>query len=115
MERARADAQLSRYVKYALRGGMFVSLALLIMGLALFALSPSSGSTTVLGPLEAINSILNGEPLGVISLGILFLIATPLVGVIASLSVFLKAREWRFVLVALAVLAVALLAVLVKG
>jgi uncharacterized membrane protein len=87
---------------------------LLVAGLTWFALAPSPTNIT-LGPIEAINAISRGDPIGLIDLGILFLIATPLVRILTALAVFAQTREWKFVFVSVLVLAIIALAIFVKG
>jgi uncharacterized membrane protein len=93
---------------------MWVSMALLLSGLLWYAIAPSSSGVT-LGPVEAIDAILSGDPIGLIDLGILFLIATPLLRIVTALAVFAQTREWKFVLVSVCVLLIITLAVFVKG
>lgn len=111
--RAEADWMLSRYVMLALRIGMYVSFVLLVLGvLGYLAFDGQVGFALM--PWEALQSALRGEAIGLMSLGIVCLIATPLAGVATALLVFLRAREWNLVAVALAVLAVVILAIFVK-
>ncbi|MDD1743021.1 MAG: DUF1634 domain-containing protein [Methanomassiliicoccales archaeon] len=93
---------------------MWTSVILLIAGLAWFALAPS-GTQVALGPVQAIDAMLRGDPVGLISLGILFLIATPLLRIITALAVFAQTREWKFVLVSTLVLLIIAVAIFVKG
>jgi uncharacterized membrane protein len=108
------NAALAKYVRWALQVGMVLSFGLLLVGLAWFMLAPGDLSP-VLGPAQAIDALLNGDPIGLISLGIVILIATPLLALLASMMVFVQRRDWRFVLVDLAVLVVIIAAILVKG
>jgi len=94
--------------------GMWASMVLLIAGLSWYAIAPS-GSDITLGPIEAINALLRGDPIGLIDLGILFLIATPLLRIVTALAVFAQTKEWKFVLVSVCVLLIITLAVFVNG
>jgi uncharacterized membrane protein len=105
---------LNRRVRLVLVVGMWLSMLLLIVGLLWFVVAPSNGEI-VFGPAQAIDSILQGDPIGLISLGILCLIATPLVRVLTALAVFAQTKEWKFVLVSVLVLAIITLAIFVKG
>jgi uncharacterized membrane protein len=105
---------LNRRVRLVLVVGMWLSMLLLIAGLLWYAVAPSNGEI-VLGPAQAINAILQGNPVGLISLGILCLIATPLVRVLTALAVFAQTREWKFVLVSALVLTIIAMAIFVKG
>ena len=108
------QAKLNRRVRLVLVLGMWSSMTLLCAGLLWYAIAPS-GSEITLGPIEAIEAVLGGDPIGLIDLGILFLIATPMLRILTTLTVFAQGREWRFALVSLAVLTVILVAILVEG
>ena len=105
---------MNQRVRIVLVAGMAVSMTLLIAGLAWYAISPSNTNVT-LGPTEALKAAMAGDPIGLIDLGILALIATPLLRVLTALFVFATGREYKFVLVSLLVLAVIAVAILVKG
>lgn len=107
-------AMLNRRVRQVLVAGMLSSMILLCAGLLWYAVAPS-GSEVTLGPVEAVEAVLEGDPIGLIDLGILFLIATPLLRILTTMAVFAQGGEWRFTLVSLAVLIVILFAILVKG
>jgi uncharacterized membrane protein len=64
---------------------------------------------------QAIDATLRGDPVGLISLGILFLIATPPLRIITALAVFAQTREWKFALVSALVLMIIAVAIFVKG
>ncbi len=105
---------LNRRVRLVLVIGMWTSMALLLAGLAWYAIAPS-GSDITLGPAEAIDAMLSGDPIGLIDLGILVLIATPLLRIITALAVFAQTKEWKFVLVSVCVLLIITLAIFIKG
>jgi len=113
LARKEADLQLNRYVMLVLRAGMYISFALLLIGVAIYLVFGGEVGS-VLGPAEAIQSALNMEAQGWMSLGIICLIATPLAGVFAALVVFARAKEFRFAAVSLMVVGVVALAILVK-
>jgi len=108
------QATLNRRVRQALVIGMWSSMILLCVGLLWYAVAPS-GSEVTLGPVEAVEAVLEGDPIGLIDLGILLLIATPLLRILTTMAIFAQGREWRFTLVSLAVLVVIIFAILVKG
>ena len=105
---------LNRNIRLVLQAGMLSSLALLVAGLVWYALAPS-GTDFTLGLSESINAILNGDPVGLICLGLMLLIATPLLRILVALGTFLQMREWKFVAVSIAVLLVITTAILIKG
>jgi len=106
---------INRRISLVLMVGMVVSLALIVSGLALYALSPSSGKDVALGPIEAFRALSAGDPLGLVDLGILLLIATPMARVVVALYSFAKGSEWKMVAISAAVLAIIGLAILVGG
>jgi len=113
LTRRETDRLLMSYVKWALRAGMYVSFALLTVGVVIFlAFDGEAGS--VLGPVDALESALNMEAQGWMSLGVICLILTPLAGVVAALTVFARSRELRMAGVSLLVIGVVALAILVK-
>jgi len=89
---------LNRRISFVLLGGMVLSLSLMAVG-----------------PIEAFRALMNGDPLGLVDLGIMLLIATPLARLIVALWQFARGREWKMVVVALLVLSVVALAVLLGG
>ena len=108
------QATLNRRVRQALVIGMWSSMILLCAGLLWYAIAPS-GTEVTLGPVEAVAAVIDGDPIGLIDLGILLLIATPLLRILTTMAIFAQGREWRFTLVSLAVLVVIIFAILVKG
>jgi uncharacterized membrane protein len=108
------DAALNRHVSLVLQVGMLSSLALLIIGLVWYALAPS-GTDFTMGPAEAFKATISGDPVGLICLGIMLLIATPLLRILVTLGTFLKLRDWKFVAISLTVLLVIATAILIKG
>lgn len=106
-------SRLERLIGTVLRYGMAVSLTVLVIGLVLFALSPSGHEEVDLSLEEILRGSIEGNPIAVIDLGIVLLIATPLTRVVTAMMVFAVDRDWRFALVALAVLALLTLAVAV--
>jgi uncharacterized membrane protein len=111
--RKEANRLLNRNVMLVLRAGMYISIALLSVGVILY-LANDGEVGSVLGPVEAIESALNMEAEGWMSLGIISLIMTPLAGVVIALAVFVRAKELRMVGVSLLVICVVALAILVK-
>ena len=94
--------------------GMALSMAVLVLGLFLYALSPTGHAEVDLSIPQIIDGIMNADPIAVIDLGILLLIATPLTRVVTALAVFIVDRDLRFVLVALLVLAVIAIAIALR-
>lgn len=114
-------------ISYALRAGVLLSAAVILAGILWLALSRDTGYAKVLphhlpdllafqqtrGPgffpttLKAVVSgAAAGKPYAIIGLGMLLLIATPVVRVALSVIFFLAQRDWLYVGITLFVLAV---------
>lgn len=113
MTRKEDDKLLGRSVTLVLRAGMYISFALLLVGVAIY-LVVGGEVGSVLGPTDAIRSAVELEAQGWMSLGIICIIATPLAGVVAALFVFIRTKELRLAGVCLLVIGVVALATLVK-
>lgn len=97
---------IDRWIGRTLKWGMALSLLVLLMGLALLILTPNGHLEKDLSWGEITSGVLNGDPIAVIDLGIVLLIATPLVRVITAMVVFIVDRDTRFVMISLIVLMV---------
>lgn len=104
--------RIDRWVHLVLRCGMVISLSVLLVGLFMYALDPSGAWNVTLSLEEVLSGLAAGEPIAVISLGILLLIATPFSRVLTAMGVFVVDREPRFIAVAALVITVIAAAVL---
>jgi uncharacterized membrane protein len=116
-------------ISHVLRVGVLLSAAIILTGVLLFAVRQDTGYAKVLprrlpellsfhqanGPAyfptslaEVWKGALEGKPYGIICLGILLLIATPVVRVALSVIFFLVQGDWLYVGITLFVLAVLL-------
>jgi uncharacterized membrane protein len=93
--------------------GLVVSTALLLSGLILALLSGQPLPTTMLPLSEAWQQALALQPAGLLSLGLLALLITPIVRVIGSAIVFTWERDWLYTTITLTVLAVMIVSVIV--
>lgn len=114
-------------ISYALRAGVLLSAAVVLIGISWFALTQDTGYVRVLphhlqdiltfhqqsGPgffptsLQAvITGAAAGKPYAIIGLGMLLLILTPIVRVALSVLFFLAQRDWLYVGITLFVLGV---------
>ena len=117
-------------ISYALRGGVLVSAGIILVGILWFALTRDTGYAKVLphylpellafhqtsGPgffptslTGVLTGAIAGRPYAIIGLGMLLLIATPVVRVALSVFFFLGQRDWLYTGITLFVLAVLLL------
>lgn len=99
------SVDLYRYIRLVLLGGLIVSLALMIAGLVSASMQGLT-EVAVLSPWEAILSTLRLEPSGQLNLGILLLLATPVLRVGAALILFQVNQDVRYVIISLAVLSI---------
>ena len=102
----RSHRDIDLVVRRSLIVSLAVGLAFLLVGLALAAMGRGEIPSDVSGLQEAWRSAADLQAEGFCVLGILVVIVTPFVRVIGSAVVFAHDRDWRFVLVTLAVLAV---------
>lgn len=114
-------------ISYALRAGVLLSAAVILVGILSFTLKRDTGYARVLphhlqdiltfhqarGPgffptsfPAVLRGAMAGKPYGIIGLGMLLLILTPIVRVALSVFFFLAQRDWLYVGITLFVLAV---------
>lgn len=98
--------QLNKYVRLVLIAGMILSVSVMAIGLAMYAISPGNNPDISLSPSEIVDGIGKGNPIAVIDLGILFLIATPLMRVITALVFYVLDKETKMVGVSVLILIV---------
>ena len=107
-----ASQRMNRTMYLVLVSGMVLSFSIMILGLVMYAMNPTEGTTL---PLDQIfDGIVQGNPIAVIDLGIVILIATPLIRIIAAGITFGLEKDYRFVGIAAFVLAMIILAVFIK-
>jgi uncharacterized membrane protein len=124
----RPPADLNDAIGSILRYGVVLSSAVVAAGLALMLLAPPPGTPATLQATLAANfgrptlspSVLlagvgHGDPVSVLQLGMLILIATPITRVAASVLLFLRERDMLYVGITLLVLGMLLLGLFVVG
>jgi len=90
-------ADINRGISHVLRGGVLVSVGVLLAGLTIAALEGSGFSFEVLEPGQLLGPLLRLQPAALLSLGVLILILTPVARVALSLLSFLRERDRRYV------------------
>jgi uncharacterized membrane protein len=96
--------------------GLVFSTGVLVVGLALSAIFHTPLPTKVTGFHQLFVGLKKGSPPSVLSLGILLLIATPVLRVLGSLAEFMLKRDWLFAIVTSFVLLILALSLIVgKG
>jgi uncharacterized membrane protein len=115
--------QAELIISHVLRGGVLLSATIILAGVVLFyarTLAAGGRSTDVSAFPHTLPSVGQGlahaDPLAMIVLGLLVLLATPVVRVAVSIVAFLLERDWRYVVITSLVLLILLLSfVLGKG
>ena len=105
-----SDRREERAVQRLLRGGLILSSLLLAAGLV-WALATSRLQAHPVSFRTFIHSLRSGHPGGVMGLGLMVLLALPVVRVVVLAIDFARERDWRYAAVALAVLMLLFLAV----
>ncbi len=114
----RTDERIETMLAGLLRGGVMLAGAVVLVGAALYLVRYGSaaphyavfrGEPDTLRSIEGIVSrALTGHPRGIIQLGLLILVATPIARVIVASLAYARAREYRFAILGLIVLGVIL-------
>ncbi len=121
MERRERNDTLIRQAEVAisnvLRGGVLVSAAVILVGVILYYLHPSGGRVLAyphtLG--QVVAGLQVGSPVAILTLGLLILLATPVIRVAVSVGAFALEHDWLYVVITLIVLALLLASILVLG
>ena len=104
--------QTYRWAAFVLRVGMYASFAAMGGGLAWWLASGAPGGHESGSKSVPINAILPqlaaGNPLALLNLGVLLLLATPGLTLLAEIITFVSARNWRYVAIASVVAAILL-------
>ncbi len=99
-------------ISAVLRGGVLLSAFTIAAGVILFYLRDAQSAHGLLDhpyphTLPAVLSgLAQGNPIAIIALGLLLLLATPVVNVAVSIFAFALERDWRFVVITALVLAI---------
>ena len=89
---------INRLIYHVLRGGVVVSVAVLLVGFILVALSAQAIPERTIPPRTLGFELFRFSPAGYLSLGVLILILTPVVRVVLSLLSFAKERDRLYVM-----------------
>ena len=103
--------EYSAIIGWILRGGAILSAAIILIGILLLLLHPGDLPETSLQAFpHTLDQVWTGllalQPQPVIAAGLLLLIATPVMTVTAAAVTFALERDWRYVVIALLVLAI---------
>jgi uncharacterized membrane protein len=104
------------YVSTILLFGSFCAAGLLVLGLGILLFQarpqdylPTTGPPSFSG---LISSLFSGEPMGIIHLGILVMMLTPFLRVVAAAFSFFSDKDYRYATVALGVMLILLFTIL---
>src|SRR4030042_924097 len=92
------ESRLNNWVSLTLRLGVAVSLPLIVIGFIILLITSRAGNIQPLVRLDQIPAAI------VISVGILILLLTPIIQVIAAIVLFSIARDRLFIIISVAVL-----------
>ena len=117
---ARATATPNAIIGWVLQGGVLLSAAVIVLGLLLELLQPNKFAPQKLQDFpQTFNQVWAGllvlRPQAVITLGLLLLIATPVLRVAVSVVTFVVERDRRFVVITLLVLLILLFSIFYVG
>lgn len=113
--------QAELIIAYVLRGGVLLSAGVIVLGVLLYATGGGAGGAIGSRPTPStfgavLAGVARGDGRAVIELGLLILLATPVLRVAVSTVTFALERDWRYVAITAAVLTVLILSfVLGKG
>jgi uncharacterized membrane protein len=114
-ELADNDKLTYQWAAFCLRAGMYASFAAMGVGLGWWLLSGAPGGEAMAArtlPLDAVvPQLLAGNPLALLNLGVIVLLATPGVTLFVEIVSYAIARNWRYVIVSSIVGAILLLSI----
>ncbi len=112
-QEARERRELSHVIHSMLVVGLAASTIVILIGLSLDAARHRSLPEAVAGYRKVIEGLKRGSPSSFLDLGILLLIATPILRVFGSLIEFVSKRDWRFAVITSLVLLILAVSVMV--
>ena len=94
------DTQTYKWAGIALTTGMYASFGTMVAGLAWWLLTGAPGGASLAGqgiPLDRLwGELVALHPLALLNLGVVLLLATPGVTLLAQIVTYAAARNWRF-------------------
>jgi uncharacterized membrane protein len=104
MAQAHSQIAINRAASRVLTGGFMVSAVLVLAGLALTAARGDSLQTSLESVPDLLDEVARGRGAGIVGLGILAMVVTPLVSTIAIIAACIRAGDRRYALITTAVL-----------
>src|SRR4051812_1809355 len=113
------DGRAYSWAAFVLRAGMYISFTLMAVGLLWWVVAGSPGGQAANGQVLALDRIMpelaRGNPLAVLNLGMLLLIATPVTTLIAAMVAFLLEGNRRYAGIAAFVVFILLLSITISS
>ena len=113
------DAGLTAVIGWVLQVGVIISSVIIVLGMGLYFLHPAGRQQTTLMPhtlAQVFQGVLLLQPAAIIALGLIILIATPVVRVAISILAFAFEHDRKFTVISTIVLLILLLSFLLgKG
>jgi uncharacterized membrane protein len=112
------DYQMDRIISFVLRGGVLLSAGLLILGALLYFVrvlwggAPANPLTFPHSLGDVFSGLGQGDPLAILTLGLIVLLLTPVARVIISIFAFAHERDWLYVAITSLVLLILLVSFL---
>jgi uncharacterized membrane protein len=103
-QEAKNRRELNQVIHRMLILGLILSATVLLSGLVLSAIVHQPVPSKALSFKQILGGLRTGSPASFLSLGILLLIATPVLRVVGSLFEFVATRDWRYAFVTFLVL-----------
>lgn len=123
-----SEYDLNSIISLVLKYGVVTSAVILLVGLSLLLAEKPAGLPASISQListdyarptldlgQLFSGAVNGQPISVISLGLVVLLATPIARVLASVLIFAVEKDKVYVAITLIVLAILLLSLFVVG
>ena len=110
-----AEQRLDKIAGVALLCGALLSFILTLVGLVGLTLHPEGNSLRGLPVANVLRMAAHPKPAGILSLGVLVLMATPFLRVLIAVAGFVILRWWRFAIVSAVVLALLLVSFFVAA
>lgn len=109
---AQEQRDLNAIVHQLLIVGLAISITLMLIGLGLALAKGTGMPRETPGFADALDQATSGEASGFMTLGLLVLIATPIMRVIGSIFTFIYERDWRYALITTVVLMIVITSLL---
>ncbi len=108
----RERRDLNEVVHRMLIVGLAISTVFMVMGIVLDVALGRSMPTTTIGLSDTFGRVIALRPSGFLMLGLLVLIATPVLRVVGSIAAFIYERDWRYAGITLVVFLVVMLSLI---